>query len=72
MKYKIGANLNLGFLKSHLLTVRGADDFSSAAYGRLHKRGTGPQFLKNASLFKLLFETLQGLVDRFVLFNVND
>ena len=66
------ANLDLRFLQSHLLTIGGADDLSSTAYRRLHERGTGAQFLENASLFKLLFETLQCLVNRLVFFNVNN
>lgn len=65
-------SLDFGLSKSHLLAVSGADDLGTTSNRRLFKRCSGTQFLQNTGFFELLFEALQGFVDGFVFFNVNN
>lgn len=56
----------------HAFFVRGFDDFCATLDGWLLESRPRPQLPQHTRLFKFLFETFQGLVDRLVVFYVND
>ncbi len=60
------------FLSVHLFFVGSFDFFCSTSYRWLFKEIPAPDLFQNTGPFKFLLETLQGLVDRFVFFYVDN
>ncbi len=54
-----------------LLTINRSQSLLSLADRRLLESLTGTQFFENPGFFEFLLETLEGLVDGFVVFDVN-
>ena len=54
-----------------LLTINRPQSLLSLVDRRLLESLTGTQFLENPGFFEFLLETLEGLVDGFVVFDVN-
>ena len=56
----------------HTLFGSGLDNFHATLNRRLFKRRPRPQLPQHTRFLEFLLETLQGFVDRLVVFNVND
>ncbi len=54
-----------------LLTINRPQSLLSLVDRRLLESLTGTQFFENPGFFEFLLETLEGLVDGFVVFDVN-